>query len=280
MESKNRTLWIFVAAVVALGLMCCCALAAVGALVVPSSVRGVLPEGVNWPPVQVQVPGLETTERIQQSFEVGGAPRLTVNNFAGSVTIRRGDSGIVAVAATKRARGARDLDAIVVQMSGQACCVEITTNHPTLPSISNGSVKLEITVPADTILDLRTGAGSIEVSDVQGALRVEAGAGSLVIRGAAGPVNLTNGAGSIDYEGSPAGQCSFRTGAGSITLRIPADANLTVDLSAGLGGVHSELPVSGTVTRRSVRGSIGTGSQGNLTASAGVGSIDLLRGKR
>jgi len=60
-------------------------------------------------------------------------------------------------------------------------------------------------------------------------------------------------------------------------LRLPADANVTVDLSAGLGGVNSALPVDGTVTRRSVRGTIGTGDEASLTATAGIGGVDLVR---
>lgn len=278
MKSNSKTVWIFVlVVVVALALMSCCLVAAAGAIGVPSFVRSIIPESVNWPPVRINLPGAERTERIEKAFEVGGAPKLSISNFAGSVTIRPGDGGTVRVVATKKARGTSDLDAIVVQMSGQASGVEITTNHPTRSSITNASVKLEITVPADTMIDLRTGAGSVDVRDVQGALQVEAGAGSIEIRGAAGPVDLTAGAGSIDYEGSPAGECIFHAGVGSIVLRLPADANLKVDLTAGLGGAHSELPVSGTVTPRSVHGTIGTGSQGSITASAGVGSINLVR---
>jgi hypothetical protein len=277
MESKNKGVWFFVVVVViALALMSCCLVAAAGAIGVPRIVRSVIPESAHWP-VWIDLTGVERTERIEKTFEVGSAPKLTISNFAGSVTIRPGDGGTVRVVATKKAKGTGDLDAIVVQMGGQASGVEITTSHPTLPSISDASVDVEITVPADTMIDLRTGAGSIDVHDVQGALQVEAGAGSIEIRGAAGAVSVTTGAGSIDYEGNPAGGCIFHAGVGGIMLRLPADANLTVDLSAGLGGAHSELPVSGTVTMRLVRGTIGTGSQGSITASAGVGSIDLVR---
>ena len=272
MEKKNRTLWIVLAVVAALAVLCCCLVAAAGALLVPISMRGGVPEGANWR-WGFQAPGLDITERIEKTFEVGSDPALRVDNFAGEVTIRAGGSGVVRVVATKRIRRAGNLDAIVVEMSG----AEITTSHPTLPNISNATVKLEITVPADTVLDLHTGAGAIDVRDVQGDLRVDAGAGSVVIRGAAGLVNVTNGAGSIDYDGNPTGLCTFHAGAGSITLRLPANANVIVNLNAGVGGVHSDLPVDGAVTRRTISGAIGTGSAANITASAGVGSIDLLR---
>jgi hypothetical protein len=277
MESRNRTLWILVA-VVAAAFMCCCALMAIAAFAVRNNTGWNLPEGVSWPPrVRIQLPGLDKIERSEKTFEVGSAPRLTIRNFAGNVTVRVEDGDTVRVVATKRARSTGDLDSIVVQTSGQDCCVDVTTSHPTLPTISSASVSLEVTVPPDAVVDLRTGAGSINVRDVQGAQRIETGAGIVEIRGAAGPVSVNTGAGGIDYEGSPKGECTFHAGAGTITLRLSADANVSVDLSAGLGDVRSDLTVSGTVTRRLVRGTIGTGRGASVSASAGVGSVELLR---
>lgn len=279
METKNRNtgVWIFLAIVVGIAVVSCCALAAIGAVGVPAILRSAFPEGVRWPLIEVNLPEGEQTERIEKSFEVGSEPSVSIENFAGAVVIGAGEEGTIRVVATKRAEGTSNLDAIVVEMTAEGSRLEIRTSHPSVSNIHNMSVKLEITVPAGTDLTLRTGAGSVEVSGVQGSLRVEAGAGSIEIRDAAGPVSLSAGAGSIDYEGSPAGACQFHAGAGSIVLRLPADASVTVDLSAGLGGVHSELPVSGSVTKRSVRGTIGEGDQASITAGAGVGSIDLLR---
>jgi DUF4097 and DUF4098 domain-containing protein YvlB len=280
MESKNRGVWIFVlVVVVALALMSCCLVAAAGAIGVPVFVRSLIPESVNWswPHEPVELPGLELSERMEESFEVGSAPSLSIDSFAGGVTIRVGDEGTVRVVATKKATSRSRLDAIEVEMSAGASEVKITTRHPSLSSVSNLSVDLEITVPADTSVDLETGAGAIDVRGVRGALNIEAGAGGVEIRDAAGPVRVAVGAGGIDYDGDPSGECTFRAGAGGITLRIPADASLEVDLSAGLGGVRSDLRVSGTVTRRSVHGTIGTGSQGSIMATAGVGGIELVR---
>lgn len=69
----------------------------------------------------------------------------------------------------------------------------------------------------------------------------------------------------------------METKAGGITLRLPADADVEIDLSAGLGGVNSQMPVAGRVSRHSIHGRIGTGEKGSVTATAGVGGIDLLR---
>jgi len=277
MKTKsNKTLWIL-AAVAVLGAMGCCALAVVGAVTVPAIAWGTDAGGVRLRPFWVDLPGREVTEQVEQTFEVGSTPRLEIDSFAGATTIRTGSDGVIHVLATKHARGQSSLDAIVVELTQEGDRVQIRTSHPALRSSGNQRVDLEITVPANTDLGLKLGAGSVEVRDLLGAQHIEAAAGGITIRGAAGPVSATASVGGIDYEGRPAGTCRFEAAVGGIVLRLPADANITVDLSAELGGVRTSLPVDGTVTLRSVRGIIGTGDQASLTARAGVGGVDLLR---
>lgn len=280
MESKNKkTVRILVVVVAVVAVIGCCT-AAVGAVTVRAVARGIGLGDVRLRPFWEDLPDPdvpEVSEQVEQTFEVGSAPTLDIDSFAGATIIRAGSDGTIHVRATKRARGQRKLDAIAVELTQEGDRVQIRTRHPVLQSSGNQAVDLEITVPAHTDLDLKQGAGGVEVHDLLGAQHIEAAAGGITIRGAAGPVSATAGAGGIDYEGRPAGTCRFQAGVGGIVLRLPADANVTVDLSAGLGGVRTTLPVSGTVTRRSVRGTIGTGDQASLTASAGLGSVDLLR---
>ena len=276
METKsNKTLWICVAA--ALVVVGCCALAAVAAVAVPAIARGTGLGGVRLRPFWTGLPGREATERIEQTFEVGSAPRLEIDSFAGATTIRAGSDGIIHVLAIKRAGGQSNLDAIVVELAQAGDQVQIRTSHSGLHSSGNQRVDLEITVPANTDLGLRLQAGSVEVRDLLGAQHIQAMAGGITIRGAAGPVSATASVGGIDYEGRPAGTCRFEAEVGGIVLRLPADVSVTVDLSAELGGVKTTLPVDGTVTPRSVRGRIGAGGQASLTARAGIGGVELLR---
>jgi len=258
--------------------MGCCTLA-VGAVTVRAVARGIGIHDVRLRPFWEELPGPdvpEVREQVEQTFEVGSAATLEIDSFAGATIIRAGSDGTIHVRATKRARGQANLDAIVVELTQEGDRVQIQTRHPVPQSSGNQRVDLEITVPANTDLDLKLGAGGVDVRDLLGAQHIEAGAGGITIRGAAGPVSATAGAGGIDYEGRPAGTCRFGAGVGGIVLRLPADANVTVHLSAGLGGVKTTLPVRGTVTRRSVHGTIGTGEQASLTATAGLGTVDLL----
>jgi DUF4097 and DUF4098 domain-containing protein YvlB len=284
MESRNRTIWIIVAIVVIL--LCCCVLAAAAVAV-----------GVGWLTVTpFSVGGLSgtTTERAEQTFTVETAPQLTVDNFAGNVTVRAGAAGQIQVVSTKRARGSAALSNIQVQMTQQGNGVVVRATRAGLPS--NVSVQLEITAPADTTLDLHTGAGNVDaagfnsavkadtgagsvtIQDVSGTVDAHTGAGSIDVRGATGLARLDTGAGSIDYQGTPEGNCTFQTGTGSIRLTLPAGLNASLDLSTGVGDIQlGGFDVQGQVSKRDVKGTVGSGGQTQIYAHTGTGSIDLAR---
>jgi DUF4097 and DUF4098 domain-containing protein YvlB len=317
MESRNRGVWIFV--IVAVLIVTCCCVAIAGA--------GAAWRLVGWPTSWMGVSGFEG-EAIDQTFEVGRAPSLRVDNFAGSVSVQGGEGGEIRVVATKRVPNRGDLDRIEVEMVERDGGLLIRTRKPA--TVNSASVKLEITAPAGTYLDAHTGAGSVEASglgggakldtgagsvtiqdlrgdvdvhtgagsveayNIQGRLKVDTGSGSVTVKdmegesdihtgtggidmaGAAGRVRLDTGSGSIDYMGSPEGDCRFNTGTGSISLRLPADLDATVDLHTGTGSVEVGYAVDGQVSKRDVKGVIGSGTQMSIYAHTGSGSIDLL----
>jgi hypothetical protein len=242
MESKNRNVWIILAVIVVV--LCCCvlAVAAAGAWFTTQS--------LDWT-------GATRLQRSEEAFAVGETPSLAIDNFAGNVTVRSGESGLIQVVATKNARRESDLARIEVQMSEQDGGLLIKTNKPS--SLNSASVDLEITAPAGTVLDANTGAGDIDV------------------RVAAGTARLDTGAGSLRYQGMPQGECRFETGAGDITLALPTDLNVRVDLETGTGDIDVDFVVDGEVTRREVQGVIGSGAEGTIYAHTGAGNIDVVR---
>jgi DUF4097 and DUF4098 domain-containing protein YvlB len=214
------------------------------------------------------------SETLEERFVVGDTLTLIVDNFAGDVIIRTGDGGVVDVQATKRAAREKDLDRIEVLMRDQDGELQVETDPPS--GLKNVSVDLEITVPSSSDVDLRTGAGDIIVRDLDGDVRADSGAGDVDIRGTTSTVDAHVGAGSIDYRGQPQGYCRFDTGAGTIKLRLPTDVNIAVDLDTGVGDIDVDFDVDGRVSNRSVRGTIGTGAEGEIRASTGAGNIDLV----
>lgn len=245
METKNRNLWIIL--IVILVVLCIC-FAAVCAIVGGlAAVRS----------IEVGMGAFRERESSERTFEVGDAPSLQIENFAGSVNVRAGERGVIRVVITKLAPGKGDLERIGVEMTRREGGVLIKTSKPL--TLNNASVGLEITTPPGTSIDAQTGAGSIEIEAVNGQVRLQTGAGS------------------IEYEGTLSGDCRFETGAGSIKLKLPSDLKMRVDLETGAGSIDLDFTVDGQKTRQKVRGVIGDGSQGSIYAHSGAGSIDINR---
>jgi hypothetical protein len=288
MESRNRTVWIVVAVVVVL--FCCCALVAAAAIAGRLAFTPVAREvGILQGTIQVEQ---ATPVRIERNFELGETPTVQIDNFAGSVIVRAGQGTTVQVVATKKGAFSANLSGIQVETIPQGNSLLIQTRKPL--GLDSLSVQIEVTTPAGTQLDAHTGAGSVQVSGLQGSVKVDTGAGSVDLADVIGTINahtgagsvtMTNadgtiqvdtGAGSIAYAGIPSGNCSFQSGTGSITLNVPANTSASVDLGTGIGTVTVNVPVSGQVTKTEVKGSIGGGGQTTIYAHTGTGSVDLI----
>lgn len=269
MENNNRNLWIIVGIIVVL--LCCCVLA-VGALVVA------LGAGFFTAFPAVQEGGIgRVTERTEQVYNVGQAPMLEVDNFAGNVVVHSGESGRIRILVTKRAPSSDNLGRINVDVSQQDDGVRIRTSRPG-SLMSNMSVDVEVFVPDDARLDLSTGAGNVDVNDVLGEISAHTGAGNVQVRGASAAVALDTGAGEVSYEGQPSGQCTFRTGAGNVTLRLPADLGAAITLDTGIGNISlGGFDVQGDTSGTHVEGTIGTAQRATITANTGVGNITLIQ---
>jgi DUF4097 and DUF4098 domain-containing protein YvlB len=268
MENRNRNLWIIL--IVVAVLLCLCA-AIVIAVIATGAIFTVFPvsrEGGL---------GGRVTESAEQSYPVGQAPLLEVDNFAGNVTVHVGESGQIRAVVAKNARSRAELERINVEWKQRDNGLRIRTSRSST-LMANQSVDLEIFVPADAELALDTGAGNIEVDGVQGEIQAHTGAGNIEVQGPAGPVNLDSGAGNIDYAGVLHAECTFDTGAGNITLQLPAAISAEVDLQTGIGNIDlGGFDVQGETSRTEVRGTIGTGEQATIEAHTGAGNIDLVR---
>ena len=153
--------------------------------------------------------------------------------------------------------------------------VEIKAQRPSF--LNNVAVDLEITTPAGTHVDVHTGAGNVSICCLKGAAQVSTGAGNIDLDDQEGEIDAHTGAGNIDYQGAPQGDSRFEVGAGNITLVLPADLSMEVELQTGMGNIDVDFPVDGQATGRRVQGAIGGGTQGSIYAQTGAGNIDLIR---
>lgn len=229
----------------------------------------------------------------EYTFEVARAPLLTIDNFAGDVTVRDSESNEIHVVVVRRAAEERDLERIKVDLQPEDGGLTIQIRRPS--SLHNVSVDLEISAPAETTLDVQTGAGDVDVRGLY-EVRIDSGAGDVDIRDAAGDVQVSVGAGNIDvwdvlglarlhtgagdiaFDGDPEGACRFESGAGDIKIVLPDGIDIAVDLSTGVGEIDLALAVAGAVSRQEVKGLVGRGGQGEIYARTGAGDI-ALRGR-
>lgn len=176
-------------------------------------------------------------EAVDSTFVVGVNCTLWVESFVGNLDLVPGPAGELRISATKRASRVEDLSGIGLEMTETAGGVRIVTSNPS--QLKNVSVDLAITAPPE----VRPSIG--------------------------------NGVGVTNYRGAAEGLCRFDTGAGTIQLRLPPDANVTVQLAVGAGSIHLGFPVSGQVGPQLVNGTIGTGADGAIFAHVGAGDIYL-----
>jgi hypothetical protein len=123
-----------------------------------------------------------------------------------------------------------------------------------------GSLRLE-RIAASVVLD--TGAGSIHVKDIAGDAQVETGAGDVTALFVLGDLDVDAGAGQVRFAGSPA-SVNIDTGAGGVDGSI-SELNGSVDIDTGMGGITLQLPV---------------GCDARLRAESGLGSVRAELGGR
>ncbi|MFN2182916.1 MAG: DUF4097 family beta strand repeat-containing protein [Anaerolineae bacterium] len=317
METRNRNVWIVVGIVAAVAVLCCCIVVLAAAV---TSWQFGFPGGLSWGP------GVDGGE-IDRTYDVGLAPQLTIDSFAGSIVVRAGEGSQIRVMATRHAPSASDLESVEVDIQPREGGFAVVTRNPRL--LMNAWVRLELVVPVGTSFDVRTSSGGVELSGLRGGGKAETSSGRVTarnmigtvslhtssggmsvygfegdlqvhvssgsievdsmdgnldahtssggidVRGAQGWVQLETSSGTIDYQGVPVGDCRFKTGSGSIELRLPPDLDAQVDLHTNSGSVKVGFPVEGGGTRQTVTGVIGSGGDASIYARTGSGGISL-----
>jgi hypothetical protein len=180
-------------------------------------------------------------------------------------------------------------------------------------NVTRRSMRLEVRVPRDADVEVKSGDGSVEVDAIAGSLDIQTGDGNVLVRGASGRIRLYTGDGSIDgrdLDGSLAattGDGSVRitgrfdvlavktddgrlvanalpgsrvmqpwhlqTGDGNVVLELPRDLGARIDASTSDGRVRSALPLQ-QLAESHVVGDINGGGP-PIVVRTGDGSIDL-----
>lgn len=144
----------------------------------------------------------------------------------------------------------------------------------------------------------RTGAGNIEIGSVSGSVEISSGSGNIRIEGGSGLVATNTGAGNIelrDVRGEvrantgagnisayiteqPGSNSQLTTGAGNVTVYLGDRIGVDVRAEASMGAASTDYPlkVEGKWMRKSFEGQVNGGGPG-LQMRAGVGNVSLRR---
>jgi hypothetical protein len=173
---------------------------------------------------------LGAVDVIERTIEVGEAVPLTVESFAGSITVITGDYGRIQVVAERHATDDRELELITLETEKADDGVHIDA-HTSSPRRHRQWVQLTITVPPGTPTRLNTRGGSVKVDGTGAAVQARTAGGSIRITGTSGSAELETAGGSIRAE-SHGGPVHAVTAGGSIRL----DGGLTGVDATTIGG--------------------------------------------
>jgi Putative adhesin len=210
--------------------------------------------------------GLATNTRadeLTKTYTVSGRPRVHVETDDGSVRISTGDIKQVEIRVDYSGyKLDHDLQ-VSTSQSGDSIDVQAKTHGGSFFSWGghHTSLRVEIHMPREADLTVRSGDGSIEVDSVSGNIDLTAGDGSITAyslkgntrfhtgdghieaRGLDGQVDASSGDGHVSVEGR-FDNLKIRTGDGSVTARANPGSKLNGGwtINTGDGSVDLEIP--------------------------------------
>jgi DUF4097 and DUF4098 domain-containing protein YvlB len=236
-----------------------------------------------------------------KTYNLTGKPDLRVETSDANFRVDTWDQKTIDVRVTSRHYKIGEGGLKVYEhQNGDSVAIEIRYPHHnfTIQFGESHRVDVEIHMPREGRVNLRTGDGAIqlanfkgnmdlesgdghqEIESVDGNLRARTGDGHIRVNGRFDALNLDTGDGRIDaraLSGSTmAAGWSLHTGDGSVTLQLPDNFAADVDLHTSDGPINVDLPVTveGRLGDKNIHGKINGG--GNLlTVHTGDGSIRI-----
>lgn len=276
--------------------------------------------------------GIDLSDTIRETFSVRPGGQLHLDIDRGNITVETGQGEEVRVEVERVARtddreSARELlESHQVDIEKRSNDVYVQARHQ---ESSGGiwkvwrsrksdelKVHVRVRVPMQYNLQFETGAGNVQVADLEGDVSGSTGAGNLTVGQINGAVQLSSGAGNIEVGGAarllhvetgagnvklnnvqgatqvetgagnimavitgqPDGASEFSSGAGNVTVYLAGEIGLQVHGSTGIGSYSTDFPltVESGWVGKSFEGTIGSGGPA-LHLSAGMGNVALKK---
>jgi len=238
-----------------------------------------------------------------KNYTVGNMPKLSVDTNDARVEVHAAAQNTISVRVTAEGYKIGSSDVRITEhQNGDSVAVQVHVPdiHFIFFGWGNRNVRIDVTVPQNTSLNIHSGDGSlhvfgtkapaelgtsdgsIEVHDFDGSLHARTSDGSVRVDGRFDDLQLRTTDGSIHCEARAGSQMRtdwmVRSGDGSVSLRLPEGFDAALEAATGDGHITLEVPVStsGTTERSRVRGTMGKGGR-LLEIHTGDGSIRIGR---
>jgi DUF4097 and DUF4098 domain-containing protein YvlB len=238
-----------------------------------------------------------------KTYTISGKPDLRVDTSDANIRVSTWDQNTIEAKVTTTRYKIGD-DGIRIEEHQTGNAVEIDVRYPHSHGVTidwgNHRVDIDIHMPREGRVDLRTGDGKIELGNFKGEMLLHSGDGSQEINGVDGKLRALTGDGHIRADGrfdeldlrtgdgrvdarAAAGSAlttgwRLESGDGTVTLEVPESLAADVDLHTGDGHIDLDMPITteGKIREGEVRGKLNGG--GNLLLiHTGDGSIRLRK---
>lgn len=223
--------------------------------------------------------GALAQQRVSRKFPAGKDVRLELKNLSGTITVETWPRDEIRITAMMEAPAVH----FNPRQTDGGLVIDIVGDNRGRNDV--GDVNFKIQVPARSSVDLETRSGQINVSNIQGEL-VRAHvwtSGDITLSGVnAARVFATNTTGNIFFDGEFAsgGTYEFKSGQGTITLRVPSNCGFRLVATAQAQKIkmgpfwHEGMKTIGEGRR--ITGDVGDG-RASVTVTNYQGNILFLR---
>lgn len=209
---------------------------------------------------EIQVSNVDAgSEDVRIEADFGKVTLEKVNGKDVTVTSNSGSLELSNVRATGDLFTKSDFGNITIE-NGSAVSVTADSNSGKV-TLTKVNIRGELTITCDfgdielnqttaNKYDLDSNSGGISVDGVKGELKAHTDFGSITVEnGQSVTLDLRTNSGGIEFSGSLGdGPHTIQSDFGGVTLAIPADSALNVELKTDFGSISSDIPITVTLT--------------------------------
>ncbi len=212
-------------------------------------------------------------QHVERHFAVHGRPVVVIQNIAdGRIEVKSWKNPEVVVS------GARSSDKIGIDMEQAGDRIDVTTTVIDSAAQSpDTQANLQLTVPEETELQLKTQTGLIYVEQVTGDMTLESVAGDIHLKEVSGYIIVTTTGGSLVCT-QCAGKLKFDSVSGNAQVLQPGLTNVNLHTTTGNILFDGDFVRTGLYSMKSGKGLVEVRFSGNdsfdLNAQTATGTVD------